>query len=229
MEPLEKSYFFYKNTPEYKKIENRLDWSIVAILYVCIIHVAIGDDYDFFINVIIAIATGYIISYFYFRLVTYKQYIDREILSVYYIARINIFINNVMNICLYIQDSNVSYKEKEIVVEIGNICRIIKSELESIDILHGYVYRNLFLIHGNIINLHVGLENNPFNINEVNNCMINCKRLIDSIYEKYSDSEEIKQRVNDNYIKLMQQMIKITGTIEQTAPSTRSPDTPLDT
>lgn len=180
-------------------------------------------------NIIIAIATGYIISYFYFMLVTYKQYIDREVLSVYYIARIDIFINKILSICFCNKYNNVLYNEKEIVVEIGNICRIIKSELESIDILHGYVYRNLFLIHENIINLHVGLENNPFNINEVNNCMISCKRLIDNIYEKYSDSEEIKQRVNENYIKLMQQMIKMTVTIEQTVPSTRSPDTPLDT
>ena len=214
MEPLEKSYFFYKNTPEYKKIQNRLDWSIVAIIYTCAIRKVIDNSYELYMNVIIAIATGYIISYFYFMLVTYKQYIDREVLSVYCIARIDIFIDKIITICCYDKHNNVSYKEKEIVVEIGNICRIIKSELESIDILHGYVYRNLFLIHGNIINLHVGLENNPFNINEVNNCMISCKRLIDSIYENYSDSEEIKQRVNKNYIKQMQQMFKITGTIE---------------
>lgn len=78
MEPVEKSYFFYKNTPEYKKIQNRLDWSIVAIIYTCIIRIAIDDTYDFFINIIIAIAAGYVISYFYFYLITLNNYINKE-------------------------------------------------------------------------------------------------------------------------------------------------------
>ncbi|WP_279054671.1 hypothetical protein [Bilophila wadsworthia] len=80
MEPVEKSYFFYKNTPEYKKIQNRLDWSIVAIIYTCAIRIAIDNSYEFFMNVIIAIATGYIISYFYFKLITYKSIYDEEII-----------------------------------------------------------------------------------------------------------------------------------------------------
>ena len=80
MEPVEKSYFFYKNTPEYKKIQNRLDWSIVAIIYTCAIRIAIDNSYEFFMNVIIAIATGYIISYFCFKLITYKSIYDEEII-----------------------------------------------------------------------------------------------------------------------------------------------------
>ena len=80
MEPVEKSYFFYKNTPEYKKIQNRLDWSIVAIIYTCAIRIAIDNSYEFFMNIIIAIATGYIISYFYFKLITYKCIYDEEII-----------------------------------------------------------------------------------------------------------------------------------------------------
>lgn len=80
MEPVEKSYFFYKNTPEYKKIQNRLDWSSVAIIYTCAIRIAIDNSYEFFMNVIIAIATGYIISYFYFKLITYKSIYDEEII-----------------------------------------------------------------------------------------------------------------------------------------------------
>lgn len=97
METLEKSYFFYKNTPEYKKIQNRLDWSIVAIIYTCIIRIAIDDTYDFFMNIIIAIAAGYVISYFYFKLITYKSIYDEDLIRLKSTTEMGILFSSLYN------------------------------------------------------------------------------------------------------------------------------------
>ena len=68
-----KEYFFYSNTDKYKTITNGLNWSIILVIYCCIFHFCIEYDFDFILNIILAIAVGYIISYFYFSIITYAE------------------------------------------------------------------------------------------------------------------------------------------------------------
>lgn len=81
-----KEYFFYSNTDKYKTITNGLNWSIILVIYCCIFHFCIEYDFDFILNIILAIAVGYIISYFYFSIITYAEIKRNEDLSIYIIG-----------------------------------------------------------------------------------------------------------------------------------------------
>ena len=81
-----KECFFYSNTDKYKTITNGLNWSIILVIYCCIFHFCIEYDFDFILNIILAIAVGYIISYFYFSIITYAEIKRNEDLSIYIIG-----------------------------------------------------------------------------------------------------------------------------------------------
>ena len=81
-----KEYFFYSNTDKYKTITNGLNWSIILVIYCCIFHFCIEYDFDFILNIILAIAVGYIISYFYFSIITYAEIKRNEDLSIYIVG-----------------------------------------------------------------------------------------------------------------------------------------------
>lgn len=81
-----KEYFFYSNTDKYKTITNGLNWSIILVIYCCIFHFCIEYDFDFILNIILAIAVGYIISYFYFSIITYAEIKRNEDSSIYIIG-----------------------------------------------------------------------------------------------------------------------------------------------
>ena len=81
-----KEYFFYSNTDKYKTITNGLNWSIILVIYCCIFHFCIEYDFDFILNIILAIAVGYIISYFYFSIITYAEIKRNVDLSIYIIG-----------------------------------------------------------------------------------------------------------------------------------------------
>lgn len=95
MEEMEKEYYFYRNTPEYKEIINKRDWSIVFILYLSSIRIYLGDNYDFYINIAIAISLGYIVSYFYFNNITYKENVLYENNAFDMMKAYGIFIYNI--------------------------------------------------------------------------------------------------------------------------------------
>lgn len=81
-----KEYFFYSNTDKYKTITNGLNWSIILVIYCCIFHFCIEYDFEFILNIILAIAVGYIISYFYFSIITYAEIKRNEDSSIYIIG-----------------------------------------------------------------------------------------------------------------------------------------------
>ena len=81
-----KEYFFYSNTDKYKTITNGLNWSIILVIHCCIFHFCIEYDFDFILNIILAIAVGYIIYYFYFSIITYAEIKRNEDLSIYIIG-----------------------------------------------------------------------------------------------------------------------------------------------
>ena len=195
MEPVEKSYFFYKNTPEYKKIQNRLDWSIVAIIYTCIIRIAIDDTYDFFMNIIIAIAAGYVISYFYFYLITLSDYINKEN-SVFRILR---------GMSLNIITTQIKMDKPN---EIKDACIYISSWCITLDnmkiffINNSDMYSNIILI---IHTLSTLVETKDVTKEEI---LAGLERIDDKyqkIFDVFADGNEMKDRIKSELEYLLKQ------------------------
>lgn len=184
MVPVEKSYFFYKNTPEYKKIQNRLDWSIVAIIYTCAISKFIGCKYDFFINIIIAIATGYIISYFYFKIVTYKDIVHRE-----YALK-----NILYNIEFYIKSVEISCinRENEILKDIDRAYVYADTYAKTCVAIDANACKSITIIALNYKDLYSELkEKDSIDFDEIMQCT-KCNRIeMNKYYKIFEDWKQL--------------------------------------
>ena len=76
-----KEYFFYKNTKEYLFIRLCLLIScliIIALTTIKIYNVYICKEWDLVSSLLLSLSTGYIISYFYFHLITYSEHKEKE-------------------------------------------------------------------------------------------------------------------------------------------------------
>ena len=114
-------YFFYENTKEYKKIEENFYWAIVVVLYICALRISIGNTYEFIMNTCIAIATGYIISYFYFNLVTVSDRIRKEILLINTISEFGSIVLEINNIVEKYSEDKLKRKYIDIYVLLKSI------------------------------------------------------------------------------------------------------------
>ena len=128
----EKIYFFYKNTDEYCTIMMWLLVSISVIISMSLLKIVdlVSQRFDMLVNVLVALATGYIISYFYFYLITLKNRIFQEkraieLLSVFYY----IFKESEIDIVYYtkrikrIVEKNAYFENWDIIVMNMNIIR----------------------------------------------------------------------------------------------------------
>lgn len=128
----EKIYFFYKNTDEYCTIMMWLLVSISVIISMSLLKIVdlVSQRFDMLVNVLVALATGYIISYFYFYLITLKNRIFQEkraieLLSVFYY----IFKESEIDIVYYtkrikrIVEKNTYFENWDIIVMNMNIIR----------------------------------------------------------------------------------------------------------
>ena len=141
MNNINKQFFFYKNTPEYKKIVYYKDWSLVIIYYLIAIRIALfgNDNYDFFINVFISIAIGYLISYFYFYLITLRGVFYNECRSATFILSI---------IVSFINLSNAIKNEKN--VDSIKVCFEGIHDILSDSITMIYCYHSMYILFSDI-------------------------------------------------------------------------------
>ncbi len=195
MEPFKKSYFFYKNTPEYKKIQNRLDWSIAAIIYTCIIRIVIDDTYDFFMNIIIAIAAGYVISYFYFYLITLSDYINKENSVLIILRGIPL---NIITIQIKMDKQN---EIKDAYIYISS-WRTTLDNMKIFFINNSDMYSNIILI---IHTLSTLVETKDVTKEEI---LAGLERIDDKyqkIFDVFADGNEMKDRITSELEYLLKQ------------------------
>jgi len=111
-----KENFFYKNTNEYCSISwwMMITCSIIISSILLKICGLITSEYDFYANIVIAIATGYIISFFYYKNITLKSIELKEKFKLKALFTVGYILLNNSNISgdneIYIKNLTLSLK-----------------------------------------------------------------------------------------------------------------------
>lgn len=193
-----KEYFFYKNTKEYFFIRLCLLMSCliaIALTIIKICNIYICKEWDWISNLLLSLSTGYIISYFYFYLVTLSSYKDREASVLRVLRGISL---NIKTIQIKMDKPN----------EIKDACIYISSWRITLDnmkiffINNSDMYLNIILI---IHTLSTLVETKDVTKEEI---LAGLER-IDDKYQKFfdvfADGNEMKDRIKSELEYLLKQ------------------------
>lgn len=192
-----KEYFFYHNTEEYCTIIWYLLISISIIVSVLIIKLfeILPYKFDILLNILLALATGYIVSYFYFYLVTLSSYKDREASALRVLRGIPL---NIITIQIKMDKPN----------EIKDACIYISSWRITLDnmkiffINNSNMYSNIILI---IHTLSTLVETKDVTKEEI---LAGLERIDDKyqkIFDVFADGNEMKDRIKSELEYLLKQ------------------------
>lgn len=181
MDQKPKEYFFYINTNECKIIKNGLDWSIATVIYIGIIHFYI--DSEFIINSIMAVAIGYIISYFYFYKITYLEYSRKQIQC----------LMNLRYISLAIFAYRYFFKQTKNITDIKNFIKCMLYQLnENKYVFNDYLNISVF-VNSMIHTLQTLIDTSDVTEDEIEAGMGRVEKYFNKSIEIFEDKDEIRE------------------------------------
>lgn len=193
-----KEYFFYKNTKEYFFIRLCLLMSCliaIALTIIKICNIYICKEWDWISNLLLSLSTGYIISYFYFYLVTLSNYKDSEASALRILRGIYL---NIKTIQIKMDKQN---EIKDTCIYISS-WRITLDDMKIFFINNSDMYLNIILI---IHTLSTLVETKDVTKEEILECLERIDDKYQKIFDVFADGNEMKDRIKSELEYLLKQ------------------------